>query len=238
MAGLATHLIVAREVLNLLPENMIKDKGDYYTGSIAPDAIHSRVGFIRADKKHTHLRDNIPDDNFHEEENLCLFHSRISEMIVKCKEKEEYLDFYRGYLVHLLTDELFVLNIRKNFTELMMQRGVATSDQEYYTSIVTDMHRIDFLLLEQYEGIDDIKLSLENARDLAMEGLLSMQEIRDSKNWVINRYFANRQQSGQPDLLIQRPEFINYDRMLEFIPMAAEDIAFRLSGKGNLPKIL
>lgn len=238
MAGLATHLIIAREVLKLLPEGSIKEKGDYYTGSIAPDAIHSRVGFVRADKKHTHLRDNIPDDDFHEKENLSIFHSRISDLIEKCKCCEEYLDFHRGYLVHLLTDELFVLNIRRDFTEQMKERGVATSDREYYTSIVTDMNRIDFLLIEDYEGIDEIKVSLENAKDIAMEGLLSKQEIRDSRNWVINRYFSNRNKTGQTELQAQLPVYINYDRMLEFIPFAAQDIAYRLSGKGNLPRIL
>jgi len=238
MAGLATHLIIAREVLKLLPEGLIKDKGDYYTGSIAPDAIHSRAGFVRADKKRTHLRQNIPDDDFHEKENLDLFHSRISDLIETCKDREEYLDFYRGYLVHLLTDELFVLHIRRDFTELMNQRGIATNDREYYTSIVTDMHRIDFLLIKDYEGVDEIKTSLLNAKDIAMEGLLSKEEIRDSRNWVIDRYFSGNKPTGQPEFQNQLPEYIDYDRILDFVPFAAQDIAFRLSGKGNLPRIL
>lgn len=231
MAGLATHLIVAREVLKLLPKGIIKEIGQFYSGSIAPDAIHARAGFIRADKKHTHLRDDIPDDIFHEKANLQLFHRRISELIEKCNEREEYLDFYRGYLVHLLTDELFILNIRKDFTSQMKLKGVATKDREYYTSIVTDMNRNDFLLVENYEGIDEIKASLVEAKDIAIENLLSMQEIHDSKNWVINRYFTKVNHT-------EPPIYITYDGMLAFVYKTAEDIAFRLSGQGDLPGIL
>jgi hypothetical protein len=231
MAGLATHLIVAREVIGLLPEETIHNIGQYYAGSIAPDAIHAREGFVRADKKHTHLRDNIPDDVFHEKENLQLFHERITKLILHCREEKENLDFFRGYLVHLLTDELFVLSIRREFTEKMKELGIASEDKEYYVNIVTDMNRNDFLLVENYEGIEEIKNHLEKVEDVAIGKLLSKDEIHASRDWVINRYFSKPNQ-------VEQPVYISYSRMLEFVHMAAEDIVFRLSGRGNLPKLL
>jgi hypothetical protein len=231
MAGLATHLIVAREVVQLLPEDTIHNIGQFYSGSIAPDAIHAREGFVRADKKHTHLRDNIPDDVFHEKENTRLFHKRITNLILKYRGEKEYIDFFRGYLVHLLTDELFVLSIRREFTEKMKQLGIASGDKEYYAYIVTDMNRNDFLLVENYEGIKEIRHHLENVEDIAIGKLLSKDEIHASRDWVINRYFSKPNQ-------VEQPVYISYSRMLEFVHMAAEDIVFRLSGRGNLPKLL
>ena len=231
MAGLATHLVVAREVIGLLPEKTIHNIGQYYAGSIAPDAIHAREGFVRADKKHTHLRDDIPDDAFHEKENLKLFHERITNLILHCREEKEYLDFFRGYLVHLLTDELFVLNIRREFTEKMKELGIASEDKEYYAYIVTDMNRNDFLLVENYEGIEEIKNHLEKVEDVAIGELLSKQEIHTSRVWVMNHYFSKPNR-------VEQPVYITYDRILEFIHMAAEDIAFRLSGRENFPKVL
>ncbi|HCA69750.1 MAG TPA: hypothetical protein DEP17_04885, partial [Lachnospiraceae bacterium] len=65
----------------------------------------------------------------------------------------------------------------------------------------------------------------------AIGELLSKDEIHASRDWVINRYFSKPNQ-------VEQPVYISYSRMLEFVHMAAEDIVFRLSGRGNLPKLL
>ncbi|MDF2537818.1 MAG: hypothetical protein K0S76_839, partial [Herbinix sp.] len=113
MAGIFVHLVIAREIIKQLPKGVISEEDLFYAGSIAPDAIHAREGFVRAEKKHTHLRDDIPDMDFGMTENLALFHKRVSDFIINCTdEKDDLLDLYRGYVVHLLTDELFMLTVR------------------------------------------------------------------------------------------------------------------------------
>jgi hypothetical protein len=116
MAGVMTHLAIANRIINELPDGIITNKGLFYVGSIAPDLIRMREGFGRADEKHSHMRDNITDVDFSKRENLTMFYNRITSFINENMSKENnIIDLYRGYVVHLLSDEMFLLTIRPNF---------------------------------------------------------------------------------------------------------------------------
>lgn len=232
MAGIITHLVIAREMIKLLPKGTIKEEGLFYEGSFAPDAIHAREGFIREDKKHTHLRDNIPDKDFILEENRTLFYSRVADFILENQMREcGLLDLYRGYVVHLLTDELFVITIREEFCEIMAGMGIAQHDIEFFYNIVSDLNRIDDILVENYEGMDEIRKRLEKIKPYPIEGLLSENEIRDCNNWLLHNYFVEKHE-------LLAPVYISYERTLDFIKMTAENIVIRLSEGGSLPRML
>lgn len=232
MAGLITHMVVAREVMKLLPEGSIADEGLFYLGTLAPDAVHAREGYIRADKKHTHLRDDILDKDFTLVESLTLFHGRVADFIRANRDREDgLLDLYRGYVVHLLTDELFILTIRAEFCNRMKGLGIAQDDHRFYVDIVTDMNRNDFLLVQNYKEIKEIRSHMEQVKIYEILGYLSGQEMRDSRDWLINRHFTSSNE-------ILDPVYISYDRNMEFIKMAAANIAARLLGKGNLPRMI
>lgn len=49
-----THLHIAKRLHQLRP-NRINDLSQFYLGTIAPDAVHNRVGYISDDKKKSHL---------------------------------------------------------------------------------------------------------------------------------------------------------------------------------------
>lgn len=231
MAGIITHLIVAREILKLLPENIITEEDQFYAGSIAPDAIHAREGFVRADKKHTHFRDDIPDKEFGMPNNLELFHNRIADFIRQNRKADkELLDLNRGYVVHLLTDELYLLTIRQEYIEAVRTKGIIQSDKEFFHGIVTDMTRNDELLADRYPEMDKIGSKLEHVTSHEISGLLSKDELEASRGWVLWRFFKE-----QRELL--QPIHISYDRTLEFIHMAAADITRRLSEGGSLPRM-
>jgi len=231
MAGIFTHLVITKEILKLLPKGTIIEEGLFYAGAIAPDAIHAREGFVRAEKKHTHLRDDIPDMDFGLEENLALFHSRVAEFILDSREKKDgFLDLYRGYVVHVLTDELFVLTLRQEFCNVMEQLGIAQIDKEFYYNILTDMNRNDILLTRNYIGAEEIKARLEQVSTHQVEGFLSAEELNSSREWVIYRYFYEEHE-------ILEPIYITYERTLEFIEMAAKDIAMRLTEGKSLPRM-
>ncbi|HEX2976386.1 MAG TPA: zinc dependent phospholipase C family protein [Bacteroidales bacterium] len=228
MAGIATHLIIAREIIKLLPEGALADEGLFIAGSIAPDAIHAREGFVRADKKHTHLRDDIPDKDFILQCNIELFHQRVADFILKnWQRKDGLLDLYRGYVVHLLTDELYMLTIRQEFVNRMEKEGINQSDKDFFIRIVTDMNRNDFLLAVNYADKDEIRKRLEQVKPYQIEGMLSEDELTRSRNWVIKRYFYDR-------IDLFEPVYISYDRTQEFVKMASEEIVRRLSKEGNL----
>jgi len=62
-------LAIANRIINALPDGIITNKGLFYAGLIAPDLIRIREGCVRADKKHSHMRDNIADVDFSKKEN-------------------------------------------------------------------------------------------------------------------------------------------------------------------------
>lgn len=231
MAGLITHMVIAREIEKRLPGGIISDRGIFYLGNLAPDSIHARDGYIRAYKKHTHMRDDIPDKDFGTEENLQLFHQRVADFILENRNRPlPELDLYRGYVVHILADELFMLTIRKEFCDTLVQQDISQENPLFFKYIVEDMNRNDYLLIDQYEGSKEIQLNLEAVQIYPVAGYLSEQEIRTSRDWLLRQHYYQ-----ENDLL--NPRYISQERMWDYIQMAADRIVWRLSGKGDLPKI-
>jgi hypothetical protein len=229
MAGLAAHLIIAREVHKLLPKGTIRDVGQFYAGSIAPDAIHARVNYVRAEKKHTHLRDEIPDKDFIQEFYRNLFLERVASFILLNRDRQDgLLDAYRGYVVHLLTDELYLLTLRREFVKRMEKLGITQNDREFFHRIITDMNRNDFLLLYSYQEKEEIRFYLEQVQPFGIDDMLSVTEVSESREWVINRFFREEYE-------LQDPVYVSFDSTREFVRMAAENIKDRLSEGGSLP---
>lgn len=231
MAGIFVHLVIAREIIKQLPQGTIKDEGLFYAGSIAPDAIHSRAGFVRADKKHTHLRDDILDSELEKADNLSLFHKRVTDFIFEHRDRENLLwDFYRGYVVHILTDELFVLTVRREFSEAMKQLGLIDRDQKYYEYILTDINRNDLFISANYKEKQEIKEKLRQVGPHYLEGYLSEEELRNSLNWAYHRYFCEEH-------ILLEPVYMSHESILTFIDMATRNIIERLSEGESLPRI-
>jgi len=114
MPGLITHLEIANNIGKKLKTGIIKNRALFYIGSIAPDAVHSKEDYQRIHKKKSHLRQEIADVDFNNISNLELFYSRVEKFINNNIFKEsKFNDLYKGYVVHLLTDELFLLSKAK-----------------------------------------------------------------------------------------------------------------------------
>jgi len=114
MPGPIVHLVTADKILRRLPEGKIKNISLFYCGSLAPDAVHARQGYIRAHEKHSHLTTGIPGVEFYKHENLILFRERLacflSDYIIP---GDKYEDLYKGYAVHVITGELIHGSIEK-----------------------------------------------------------------------------------------------------------------------------
>ncbi len=232
MAGVITHLVIAKEMLKILPEDAIKNKELFYLGTLAPDAVHAREGYIRAHKKHTHFRDDIPDRDFGLPANYALYQDRLVNFINIHSDKEDELyEFYVGYVVHILTDELFFLSIRKEFCETMAGLGIDQGDRPFFDYIVTDMNRNDMLLVYNYEGMEEIRKYMEQVPACAVEGYISGQEMSDCRDWLVHQHFILQHEYLEP-------AYITFERMMEFVRMAAEQIVGLLSTGDRLPKML
>jgi hypothetical protein len=223
MAGIITHLIIADEILKKIPMGLITNQDLFYAGSFAPDAIHEREGYIRADKKHTHLRDDILDKDFSNEENLMLFHNRVKDFITaNIHRKGKQLDLYRGYVVHLLTDELFTLTVRQEFVCEMDKIGIAQNDRLFYTNILNDIFCIDFSLIKKYKSMEKIGKLLENMEPYSIDNYLTENELTRGRNWVLKNLFNQDNQN-------EEPLYISNERIVRFINEATQDIITRLS---------
>ncbi|MBE6563647.1 MAG: hypothetical protein E7660_07950 [Ruminococcaceae bacterium] len=229
MAGTATHLAVA----DLICERLGNDKFNlplFYSGNIAPDAIHARAGYTRELKKHTHLTVGIGGADFQNPEKVCVFHERLISFIGEnMSEKGDDYDLYLGYVCHLVTDEFFNISLRKKMVDAMDTDGLATEGPELAKAILHDMDIIDREIMAKYPFKNDVKASLSAVWDIEIPDMVTKEETNSSKSWVINKLFISECEESAP-------KYYSYGEALEFITYCAESIIERFKG-GKFPAL-
>lgn len=231
MPGPITHLAIANRIINALPEGVIRNKGLFYAGSIAPDSIHGREGFVREDKKHSHLRDNIAGIDFGRKDNLTIFHNRITNFINDNISKENnMIDLYRGYVVHLFSDEMFLLTIKPNFVIKMDKLGIEPMNILFRNKIIHDLDSHDFMILKDNNEMKDICNLLRNAEPHYVDGYITEKESMLGINWVIDKYFNQENE-------VSEPIYIPYKEILTYIDETAHNITSRLSDGTMFPRM-
>jgi len=231
MPGIITHLAIANRIINTLPDGVITNKGLFYAGAIAPDAVHQREGYVRADKKHSHMRENITDVEFSKRENLTMFHNRVTCFINDNMSKEKnIIDLYRGYVVHLLSDEMFLLKVRPNFVIEMNKLGIMPTDILFRDNILHDLDCHDFRLIKDNSEIKDICNLLKNVETHCVDGYITSKESKLGINWVVAKYI------GQ-EIEVSEPIYIPYEKILTYIEETANNIISRLSDGAMFPRM-
>lgn len=231
MPGIITHLEIANRIVNALPDGVIKNKGLFYAGSIAPDAVHQREGYVRADKKHSHMRENITDVDFSKRENLTMFHNRVTKFINDNMSKDNnIIDLYRGYVVHLLSDEIFLLTVRPNFVIEMDKLGLVPTDILFRDKIIHDLDSHDFKLIKDSSEIKDICDLLKNVEPPCVDGYITDKELILGINWVMEKYFNQEHE-------VSEPIYIPYEKILTYIEETAHNIISRLSDGAMFPRM-
>lgn len=231
MPGPIIHLTIANRIISALPEGVIRNKGLFYAGSIAPDSIHGREGFVRGDKKHSHLRDDIADIDFCKRENLTMFHNRVTNFINESMSKENnIIDLYRGYVVHLLSDEMFLLTIRPNFVIEMDKLGIEPTNILFRNKIIYDLDSHDFMILKDNNEMKHICNLLRKVKPHCVDGYITEKESILGINWVINKYFNQEHE-------VSEPIYIPYKEILTYIDETAHNIISRLSDDTIFPRM-
>ena len=80
MSNTLAHLAVANEILKL-NNDLIKNEYAYYLGAVAPDTIGSKLDVTRNDKKVVHLREDISDIDWLNDECMELFNFRVVNFV-------------------------------------------------------------------------------------------------------------------------------------------------------------
>ena len=100
MAFAMTHLLVADNIRNIFSRHII-DLPQFYLGSIAPDSIHNREGYVSDYKKASHLCVGPEKWGYltNNDENAQNALNYLCE-----KSESGDFDFLVGYCTHILTD--------------------------------------------------------------------------------------------------------------------------------------
>jgi len=214
MAFPLTHLCVARQVLDKFPA---PSPELFLLGSIAPDAVHYRDGFVGATmndigpaKKLTHLYPpgseekwgQITDINGWAESILAFLHANPND------------DLAIGYVVHILTDmhnhQTIWNEYRANYSE-EFAKGYAS---KYYT----DLKSIDIRLYNEFFKSSATREMLESATPRDIPNLICKQELEAIKNNLINIQYKNAPTYADTSGCV----YITYEKTLQFIQDAAE----------------
>lgn len=240
MAGTMVHLVTADMLSQKLkdmeietPLNSTKLDTDYFiAGNICPDGIMARHDYVRDMKKHTHFRDGIMDYDFYKEENLALFRHRLTSFIKENLEKLEtdaMRSLYLGYWAHMVTDEIFMLQIRPEFLKNISVIGLTEYDMETFKYFSKDVDIIDFRLANEYEGTERIYNTLLHIKPYEIFDMITEEELTSSRNWILKYFFETEHKDIVP------PVYISYEIMWQFIHRAVNVIEEKLKNSPFMP---
>ena len=218
MAGVVIHLAVADKSAEKLG---VKNIPLYFAGNIAPDCVHARENYEREMKRHTHFKDGIRDWDFLEPENLEVFHRRLDEFAQKYCSEGEDRELYTGYLSHLITDELFIREIRSECVIKAGEYGISQTDREFFGFMMRELNWSDAFTAENYSFRSAPVETLRKAYGCRVEDYISADEIISSTEWICQNFFSGKKQY-EPALLMN-PARIGY-----FIDSAADEVTLRI----------
>ena len=215
MANTIAHLAVAQKVLEAKPE-LVSLKFNYYLGTIAPDAIDSKVGAMRDDKKKVHLRTGISDKEWLKPEKMLIFDLRLEKFIRESiieEDDEHHRDFSVGYLVHLLTDKYNHATIRQR----ILREFDSDGDKSLIPSFVNELEAMDCYLIR---GTPELSALFYTIMELpiinCMPGYIEAEYLEKSLKWWKYQYI--------PQIATREPKILQYREIDEFISGATDYI--------------
>ena len=221
MAGTITHLVIADLVLAGLPEkikNKIQNKSLYYCGNLAPDAIMARKNYERSMKRHTHFKDGIRLNELHEPEKFACYRKRLqafAERFLLTPHKD--YELYFGYVVHMLADEIFILNVRDVHVKRLLAEGKNPEDPAYFRQFGKDVDSNDLRLVREYPFSCDILQMIQAENAYEIEDYITNEELIDSKQFIIQKNFFSEKEPEPASAL-------TFEENMRFILDAADTI--------------
>ena len=187
---------------------------EFYLGSISPDAVHMRTGFVRDDKPRSHCNARMLT-SINELDSLCVM---IKNSV--CKERE----FLLGYLIHILTDLFWEDTILKTYGE--RYEADPTPIQDKRMAYYNDTDQLDFAFYEKENWRSEIWEMLAQTKDFAVENAVNKDEVAAWKYRTLNWYNSGKSQHTNPI------KYINYEDLDNFTSYAAEKCEKYLQSKG------
>ncbi|MPN23458.1 hypothetical protein SDC9_170846 [bioreactor metagenome] len=136
-----------------------------------------------------------------------------------------------GYIVHLITDELFNIHIREKFVIRMEEDGVYNEDPEFFKRIISDIENIDHIVINRYPYKKNIKQLLNDVWDYEIKDYISSDEINRSKKWIIDTYLSGKATDS-------KALYYDYESAYNFVLFASGNIVNRLTNNIDYKIIL
>jgi hypothetical protein len=240
MAGTVTHLAIADKIYDILGSEVIKNYSLFLGGNIAPDAIHAKKDYQRADKKRSHLCDGIRSYGYGYPEIAKLFKDRVDEFINKYyMTAGEDKDLYLGYIVHLLADELYLLSTYEQIETRLRKDGRNLDEPDFRKNLADEVnagsHReffsdaayINDVSVYEYNFKADVLSALEAVWDYEIKDYINADEMNISKRWVIDTFVKSVKieptEATQDDINNNRDKD-KVIKFIDFIDLTAEKI--------------
>lgn len=222
MANTIAHLAVAQKVLEQNPD-LVSLKYNYYLGTIAPDAIESKAGALRDDKKLVHLRMGISDNDWLKPEKMRIFDRRLEEFVSESIIEEDdvhHRDFSMGYFVHLLTDKYNHATIRQRILRAVAPDGAGGS-RALVPVFINELEALDCYLIR---GTPELSALFYTIMELpvrnCMPGYIEAEYLEKSLKWWKAEYI--------PQIATRKSEILEHHEIDEFISGATEYITKEL----------
>lgn len=166
------HLSVAHRLATTLPEPL--DRGAFYLGNIAPDAIHMREGANRDDKEHTHFYPG-KEDNY-----IGRLHKLYVDYINE-RTDQRWTSFVLGYFMHVVTDYYWFRTVHPEFVEQVQKRdqreGIVRTKENLSRLYYQETDQVDFNLFHNASWSEEVWSALKEESGYGMRDRLTTDEI-------------------------------------------------------------
>lgn len=206
-----THLEIAKGIC--AKTDMVKDRAQFYLGSIAPDAVHVRRNYETDMKKQSHFcfEDHIwgqIDDNIKWRDDI------IDQL--NLHKNDENFDFYFGYFTHILADTLDNEKLHIPFKTKYNAMGLPVDKRG--ETFYNDKYQNNFKLYELCTWKEEAWDLLNNTPSIGVPNIITAEELDIFKEDILTQYHKERPVFDSP------VRFFTLQDNLDFIENSIDDI--------------
>jgi hypothetical protein len=175
------HFYVAKNIADYFPQQ-IQNSSQYYLGVIGPDSVHFGPDFKLNDKNISHLTSG--NEKWGETTETAKWLDNVLAFLRRYENTEGW-DFAFGYTAHILAD---IYNCIYVWTPYRLAIKLKM-DNYYGNQYHREQAAIDLRLAHEFQHKDEIWALLENAKILAIPGVVDYGALENIvKNVLYNQY--------------------------------------------------
>src|SRR5690554_1065458 len=199
-----THLHIAKNIHQFFPEKA-KDLPQFYLGTIAPDAVHNRAGYISDYKKASHLC--VGDERWGMLTNNDEWVESVLKFLYENKNSSNY-NFILGYSCHILSD---IYNNIAVWTPYRLKYPDEFT-KGYGGLYHQESKKVDIELALRKENKDDFWVHLEKAKSITINDIIFAEEMEKHRENILYNMYTDKQ---HPD--ISSNKLLTIESTLNFI---------------------